>query len=334
VDVPACHPITSETEPELVARVNRLRIDAATAGLLRGFDRAGVQALLLKGPSVARWLYGDGGLRVYVDCDLLIPPAAIPAAEEVLETLTYERTFDDRVMPAWWRQHANEWVRGDGRLTVDLHHKLPGVRMDAESAWCLLAAGSEVMQVAGHPARILGLPARSLHIALHAGHHGARWSGPISDLERALAMVDAGVWRKAATLAAELDATDAFSAGLRLTSAGAEVASRLELPGARSVEALLRAGIPPPVAIGFEQFARAQGIRARAEIFWRKLVPPAEYMRRWDPRAGRGRSALLLAYVRRPAWLLRHTPRGILAWSRARRAARGFQRASEPPRRT
>lgn len=332
MDAPACHPITSETEPELVARVNRLRIDAATAGLLRGLDRAGVQALLLKGPSVARWLYGDGGLRVYVDCDLLIAPAAIPATEEVLESLRFERTFDDRVMPTWWRQHANEWVRGDGRLTVDLHHKLPGVRVDAESAWCLLAAGSEEMQVAGHPARILGLPGRALQIALHAGHHGARWSGPISDLKRALTMVDVGLWRKAATLAAELDAIDAFVGGLRLTAAGAEIVARLELRGPQSVEAQLRAGIPPPVALGFEQFARAQGIRARAEIFWRKLVPPAEYMRRWDPRAGRGRAALLLAYVRRPAWILRHAPRAILAWFRARRAARGFQRANQRPR--
>lgn len=312
--------------------LNRMRIDAATAGVLRSLDRAGVRALLLKGPSVARWLYGDGGTRVYVDCDLLIAPAQIDVAETMLESLSYKRTFDDRVMPTWWRQHATQWVREDGRLIVDLHHKIPGVRADARLAWKVLAADSAVMQVGGQSAWSLGLPARALHIALHAAHHGAACRGPIADLQRALSILDFELWVKAATLAGELDAIDAFVAGLCITPEGAEVVSRLGLPSPRSVEVQLRAGSPPPVALGFEQFADADGTRARAEILWRKLVPPTEYMRRWDPSASRSRSALLCAYARRAAWILRHAPRGIWAWYRVRRSLLGSQRAGEAPR--
>jgi hypothetical protein len=297
-----------------------MRIDAATAGVLRGFEHAGVRALLLKGPSVASWLYGEDGTRVYVDCDLLVGPAQIAAAEEVLASLGYWRSFDERSMPPWWRPHATEWVRQDRRLTVDLHHRLPGVLADAESAWNALAADSTAMLVGGYPARSLGVSARVLHLALHAGHHGSAYRGPIADLERALSTLEPGLWARAATLAAELDASDAFVAGLCITSEGAEVARRLGLSGPRSVEAQLRAGAPPPVALGFGQFVGAHGTRRRTEILWRKLVPPAEYMRRWDPNVGPTRSSLLRAYARRMTWVLRHAPRGAWAWYRARRS--------------
>ena len=294
--------------------------------MLGSFKRAGVEARLLKGPALARWLYGEAERRSYLDCDLLIAPADVHTAEDVLGSLAYTRHFDDRGMPSWWREHASVWVRDGDGLTVDLHRTLPGVGVDAEAAWRVLSADTDVVVVAGLPVPTLALPARALHVALHAAQHGVGAVGPLADVDRALTAAGDELWVRAAALAVQLEATEAFAAGLRLAPAGAELASRLSLPPVSSVDAQLRAASPPPGALGFEQLARAQGTRARMEFVWRKLVPPAAFMRHWDPRAADGRLALARAYLRRPLWILRQAPRGLHAWYRARRSVRATQR--------
>ena len=77
---------SSERVAKLVATASRLALDAATADVLRAFERVGARALLLKGASIARWLYAEGEPRTYVDCDVLVAPADVAAAEEVLAT--------------------------------------------------------------------------------------------------------------------------------------------------------------------------------------------------------------------------------------------------------
>jgi hypothetical protein len=320
---------SSERVSKLVATGSRLALDAGTAEVFRSLGLAGVEALLLKGPAIARWLYAEGEPRTYTDCDLLIAPDHVEAAEKVLGSLAYKREFDDRDMPSWWREHATAWGRDDDGLTVDLHRTLPGVGVDAEATWRALSADTDAVVVAGHPVPTLPLPGRALHVALHAAQHGVGWARAMADLERALRAVNEDLWRKAAALAAELEATDAFATGLRLTPAGAQLAIRLQLPASRSVGAVLRAASPPPVALGFEQLARAPGVRARARIVWRKLIPPAGFVRHWDPRAADSRFALLRAYLRRPLWILRHMPRGFRAWHIARRSVRAARRSKQ-----
>lgn len=124
---------------QLAPRAGRLRLDAATADLLRRFELAGVEVLLLKGRSIASWLYAERELRTYSDCDVLIAPSAVEAAEAVLASLGFTPLFDDRGMPAWWREHATTWSDGE-RLTVDLHRTLPGVGVNAATTWGALCA--------------------------------------------------------------------------------------------------------------------------------------------------------------------------------------------------
>ena len=225
-------------------------------------------------------------------------------------------------MPSWWREHATAWIRDGDGLTVDLHRTLPGVGVEAEAAWRALSAVTDTVVVAGYPSRTLALPATALHVALHAAQHGTGWARPIAELQRALAAGDDDLWLEARALGAELEATEAFATGLRLVPAGTQLAVRLGLPPARSVDAELRASSPPPLALGFEQLARADGIWARAQIVWRKLAPPASFVRHWDPAAAGSRLGLLRAYLRRPLWILRRAPQGLLAWHRARRSVR------------
>ena len=302
---------------------DNLRVDAVTAEVLQAFDAAAVSSVLLKGPAIARWLYLDGDPRPYRDCDLLVPPSQIDAAQTALGRAGLNRAFDLEGLPDWWREHAGEWWSPEHRVYVDLHRTLPGVGVDDEAAWRILSADTETIVVGGQPAKALGLPARALHIALHAAQHGEGFHKPMADLGHALAGLDVTTWRGAAAVAERLEATDALAAGLRLLPAGRELAGRLDLPSVTSVEVALRAGTAPPVALGFEQLARARGVRARGQILWRKFFPPPGFMRRWHPIASRGRPGLALAYLLRPVWIIRAAPRGLRAWRRARRDTSG-----------
>jgi hypothetical protein len=308
--------------PEKLARLaatgERLRIDAATAELIDRLESAGVRALLLKGPTVARWLY-DGAGRPYLDCDLLVGPAEFELAEGALRSLGYASLLGKMGMPPWWCEHAAVWQRRRDGLTVDLHRTLIGVRVDDATTWRVLSADTEEFVVAGRPVQGLGFPARAMHIALHAAQHGPSWPTSFADLERALAVVDDELWRQAAALAERLNASAAFVSGLRLAPAGDRLVARLGLPDVRSVEAELRNG-SPPLALGFEQLALASGWRARAEMAWRKLLPTPEFMRDSDPATTHDRIGVARAYVRRVAWLLRRAPAGLRAWQRARRS--------------
>ena len=310
-----------ELTPAVHAAAQRLRVDSATAEVLSAFRAAGVESILLKGASSVRWLYGDGEGRAYGDCDLLLRPGDSETAAEQLRGLGFFPELEERDMPDWW-QHAVTWGRADDRTVIDLHRTLPGVGVDAERLWSTLSAGTETLLVGGFPARVLPIPGRALHLALHAAQHGTRLSVVLADLELAVARADESVWRGAAELAELLGAMDAFAAGLRLVPAGWALAARLDLPFERATHVELRASNAPPSALTIEQLAHAGGLRARLAIVRHKVAPPATYMRRWSPRAGRNRFWLALAYARRPIWLLRRTPRALRTWRQGRRAAR------------
>jgi hypothetical protein len=306
------------TEAWLQETGSRLRLDAATTEAMDRFGRVGVQALVLKGPALGRWLYTADSPRSYVDCDLLVAPSDMERAEEALEALGYDRHFDDREMPSWWREHAGEWVRRADSVTIDLHRTLPGVRVDHHRAWSLLAADQATVEVVGSELPALSLPGRALHVALHAAQHGEAWSKPLEDLTRAVEQADDATWRRAVELAIALGATDALGAGLRLIPTGAQLADRLGVSGASSVDTRLRAASAPPEALTVERLVQA-GTFAKAAIVWRKLFPPRQYIRKWEPRGTDTRLGLARAYLRRPVWVLQRLPDALRAWLAARR---------------
>ncbi len=106
--------------------IRTLAVDAQTVVAVSALAARDVDALLLKGPSVARLLYADGEQRHYIDTDLLVAPSTLGAAEDVLRDLGYERDVGDRSM-ALIGSHGYAWRRRTSRMAVDLHHTLPGV---------------------------------------------------------------------------------------------------------------------------------------------------------------------------------------------------------------
>jgi hypothetical protein len=309
-----------EQDQVIAATASNLRIDAATADALSAFGAAGVEAVLLKGPALSGWYTAHDPARSYADCDLWVRPSDFGLAEQTLARLGFERHVDQSGLPNWWLEHDVSWYRESDGVTIDLHRFLQGVRVDPGDAWETLAASRDTVLVAGHPTPVLSIPARALYVTLHAAHHGEATGGkPILHVERALAAVPDDDWQVAANLAARLHATDSFGAGLRLIPAGAALAERLGLPLTESVEVALRASSPPPVALGIEQLSSAPGLRARARIVARKVVPPPGFIRHWWPPAAANRRMLVVGYLYRPIWLIKHAPAGVRAWRDARK---------------
>src|SRR5262249_10236269 len=132
---------------------------------------------------------------------------------------------------------------------------------------------------------------------------------------------DGAEWSAAASLARDLDATEAFAAGLRLTPTGRRLADELGLPVAASVDTLLRARSAVPPAEGMERLARTPGTAAKLRLLGREIVPSPEFIRAWWPPARRGRLWLAAGYARRPVWLAVKVVPATRAWRRARHDA-------------
>ncbi len=310
-------------DPRRVAAISaaaaRLRIDHAGAKAIGALEAAGIPSLILKGPSIARWLYEPEDARSYADCDLLVPPHAFDSAVRALTGVGFEPELEESRMPSWWREHAlTTWRTRDGAM-VDLHRSIPGVEVNAERLWLTLSADAETVTVGEVTARTLAKPGRVMHAALHAAQHGGS-ARDLDVLARALDRVDEDTWRAAAALASTLRAEDAFTQGLSMLPAGAALADRLGLPPVTAVAVRLRAERAVE-ALSVERFHRTRGVRARASFVRHKVVPPPTFMRKWSPLARRGRAGLLLAYLYRPIWILRRSPAALRAWNDAQRPA-------------
>ena len=128
------------------------------------------------------------------------------------------------------------------------------------------------------------------------------------------------VWEEAAGVAAEIDAVDAFAAGLRLLPRGAELAKALGLPATDQLDWEIRhVASRPRGTFHLQALADKRGLLGRAEVLRHALLPSRAWIAREYPWARRGGARLVLGYVvhlmRAPAWAVR-------AWRFRRRSRR------------
>lgn len=301
--------------PSVANAVRTLAIDRVTGEVVAAFDGAGLHPILLKGPSITMWLYGDGRNRSYGDTDLLVPPGEVAAAEDVLARLGFHPPLRFEDGPHGWKPDGLPWVRRADGATVDLHREFPGARVDAATAWDAVFLTATTMQVGGIAVRILDEPARALMLGLHAARHGASEPKPLEDLERGLALVPKSSWLEAVRLAHVLGAEARLGAGLRLLERGVRLADELDLPKTCDAEYVIRSGESSTVSLGLVRIGETPGVRGKllAAITW--AVPSRAYMRYTTSLARRGRAGLTLAYLLR----LARGPRVAAAWLRAAR---------------
>jgi hypothetical protein len=209
----------------------RGRIDDAMVEVMSALGQAGVDALVLKGVVIARWLYGEEEARGYRDCDLLADPERFATAGRALEAIGFHLDADEAAHPCSWDEaRAQVWHRFDDEVVIDLHWRLTGTRVAPERSWAVLWAGRETMDLGVGRLDVLSESARALHLATSLAWMGPEARRAAQDLERGIAALPLAIWRAAAQLAEELDATGPFADGVRLGGLrGSELAAQLGL---------------------------------------------------------------------------------------------------------
>jgi hypothetical protein len=291
--------------------VDHLTANVSTLLLAEGIDHA-----LLKGPSFARWLYDKDELRGYGDSDFLISRSNWERVVALLQSWGFRDAMAEIGHPRMESYMSYPWESTAG--DIDLHATLHGLHADMETVWNVLSANRETLEIEGRPVPILSVPARLMHIALHAANH--QHGQAVTDLRRAIQRIPEEDWEHASRLAARLGGTAAFANGLARVDEGKALAKRLGLDQVASVETLLREG-QVPLSEALYELSRTPGLRARAGLIKREVVPTPSFMRWWSPLARRGRLGLAISYVWRPVYLLVRLAPAYRAYKRAKREA-------------
>ncbi len=175
-----------------------LAIDLATADVVSALRSEGVEAIVLRGPAIARRIYESSELRPYIDLDLLVAPTHQDAAASVLRELGFAPVASETDLTGFRPVHAHEWLRPQDGVAVDLHATLSGVGIGGEALFASLLAEAETELLGGTLVNMPSHPAVALETALHAAHHGPRREKSLCDLEHALERLPEPVWRDAA----------------------------------------------------------------------------------------------------------------------------------------
>ncbi len=162
------------------------------AALARGFQRAGIATVALKGPALSQLLHGDPHRRPCRDLDILTPPDDIPDALRVVRNLGYE---PDAPFHRIDLRHA---VRHTCEIPL---HKANGVKLDLH--WGLAAphyplrCPVEDLFASARPVRLAStsvLTPAGLPLLRYLAFHGAKhvWEKAvwIEDIAALLAVMD------------------------------------------------------------------------------------------------------------------------------------------------
>ncbi|AGY58402.1 nucleotidyltransferase domain-containing protein [Gloeobacter kilaueensis] len=185
-------PAAVEAEWEVAYRRNACRnalLFAALADILQALAGAQVEVIVLKGAALAERLYGDIAVRPMQDLDLLIRPAALPVARQVLKALHFAPTRTEIAtgFNAAFRNEESLHRRGLVDVYVDLHWRLIGpnyYQRALAGEWFWQTARRS--PIGDRMALVLGLEAEVLYLCAHLQlHHGGRsllWLQDIAEL--------------------------------------------------------------------------------------------------------------------------------------------------------
>jgi Uncharacterised nucleotidyltransferase len=310
-------------DAECVERYSQLArnfaVDALTAEVAGAFGHEGIEALVLKGPVLAKWLY-PGEVRTYIDSDLMVAPENRARAVGVLERLGFVEYLPWMPLPLSLDAGGTAFRRRGGGM-VDLHCQLPGLDSDPGAIWGRLAARAEQQVIGGVELRVPDRDVVLLHVVLHAAHHANLVdSKPLEDLRRALANVEESQWSSALELAHAYRGVPAFAAGLQLLPEGKDLARRLDLGELRSPRHEIRREDNVIAEELYALLCADAGIRRKLAIAASDVFPRPDYMRWWSPLARRGKLGLAGAYLWRAIWVIGQAPRAIHILWRVRRA--------------
>jgi hypothetical protein len=315
-----------------------LAIDQVTAEVVGALSRADIPVVVLKGPSIARWLYPSGG-RPYGDTDLLVRVDDHPAAEDVLRSLGFAASTEGFDPLESSEMHGTEFIRGPGpwhshAASVDLHHNAMNVPASPDEVWDTLTADLDTLVVGGAEVAVLGRASLALHIVVHAIEHSFDFHTG-EDLRRAIEVFSFEEWAEGARRARRLGIADALGFGLRRYPDGAAIADQLDLPYAVGSASPFRrhAELAPrgvvSLAVAWADMTPAEKARRIRLV----LVPSPAKVRYVSRSRGAKEPSLLVAYLLWWLGLARDFPRAVAFVVRrrllpARRPTRSEARAA------
>ena len=211
------------------------RLAEVLLSTLAAFKAAGIDAMPVKGLVVAEQLYGDIAARPCADLDVLVRPADLPAAREVLRGEGFAQRPVPRYKALVHQFHDPAWqrVQGPDHIRLELHWALwadSARRMGTDGLWDRAVDAT----LLGQPIRILSPEDTLLHLSIHRTRSALRlrWVVDVAELLR----------RHGATL-------DWSAYEERATQAGGRTASAVVLALARD---LLDAPVPADVMARLE----------------------------------------------------------------------------------
>lgn len=105
-------------------QIRALAADFGTTELMRDLDEAGVHAVIIKGPAVARF-HPQGWNRAYSDLDLLVPQREFRLALKMAMQEGFDYPEESCPPWTWIDRYCREGVNLHGRANVDIHHHVP-----------------------------------------------------------------------------------------------------------------------------------------------------------------------------------------------------------------
>lgn len=331
--------------PEATRRLRELAMDTARRSLARiaeltrlagRFEQAGIRLLSVKGPALARRLYGEAGLRHAGDLDLLIAPDDARLADQLMREAGYYRAYPDfELTPLQWEKylelrHELKCVRADLGLLAEVQWRLEGLpQLRFADLWERRVPG----ELAGTPLALLPEPENALYLFVHGARHA--WSALFWLVDIALLLASA---------------SEAEAAAL-LRRAGELEASRSLLQGATLVRELLGVKLPAAwaEALSGEQQVAWLADEARRRLALSKSQPSTAkelFRRTWYavrlPDALTLQAGLLQPRLLSPVnwkvlplpdrWFWLYYPAAPLLWFWRRMRFPGGQPALKPPR--
>lgn len=168
---------------EAARRINAARnalVARALGRVLEGLGRAGVPVIPLKGVALSESLYGDAGLRVSADLDVLVPRDCVPRAWTVLGELGYVMADQEEPVEAselgLLLESNIEYAFASPEAAgcpVELHWGIAWRWPHSAPALADLWADARPRLFRGAPAFALGPEWELLYLAVHAARH--RW---------------------------------------------------------------------------------------------------------------------------------------------------------------
>lgn len=185
--------------------------------LLQIFQAHDIPAFPYKGPTLAALVYENMALRQFSDLDIVIRKRDFSRARDLLHAQNYQPRFQlAPVQQAAYLHffHAYDFVRSDGKISVDLHWRLTPERypfpLDPEDVWAWLKPLSCA------DTTVLALPPEELLLVLcvHGTKDGwekLRWICDIAQLLRAYPGLG---WERVFAHAARCHSTQSLLLGL------------------------------------------------------------------------------------------------------------------------